>query len=1045
MTSGDFSRWLRYRKGDNFNGILYQQGRVFSDSDGTTQTRLVNDWQYIAGGDIIGRRVAAVPSDEPNSFKIGSVGLDIINKQISVKVMAGRVWVDGMLVHLEDADTEITRIVDYLGPPYHDVPPETTPDSKDAVILEVYQDAINGFQLPDKLIEPALGGPDTTEMLYTSFAFKLLRLSDGDSCSTIPDKLAGHVRGKLTASLEKNPPPIGECPVDENYGYTGLTHNLYRIEIAETNNPPQKFKWSQFNGGLVGRGNYTDTTQSKIRITHNTQAILWSGLTEFYLEIITYDAESGYWKTRYGTIATLNSEKELELSVVPIFGAVLPDDTNGLFFRLWNGIRDITEFTADSPPAMLIDGVRLKFEPPTPSIYIPGDYWTFVVRAGGLQNPEILLQDSMPQGIQYHMVPLSIIKWNGTGDSATVLEDCRVIFDPLIDQKDGGGCCCLITVGDGKSSHGDYDSLQDAINSIGQRGGEICLLEGDHRANVKIDHKNNLIIKACGNRTRVVSKESTSPIITIQNNSSNIRIQDIEFVAEKTVAIRIDGGVGDIVKDVKIQNNMIRSIGNPELVKALIEVINGISDSGIDKCIDIDICDNKLVLQEGKGAVTGIYLLGSNITVARNAISSQFLTTWGVGGGIQIGNGSKDISILQNKIVGGSGNGITLGDPLSNPDVQARFIYRVRIENNEISGMGLSGIGVPRLLWGGGPIIDKPALVYGAGIRDLQICGNLIHECLQSPFDESMLEESRLRFRRVASQDGVPCRGFGGILLTFCVNLIIKDNIIESNGRQHIDPVCGIFIFFLYRGQIIRNYIQENGPFILGLPETKAGSRGGVVLMDCDESCMIYDNQINQPVGSALLARVSGSPIERSDIFSVVNNELTSRLEDVGIPEGGCVRIISYQEGARIRFECNHSYINQFNRSEISHFIATSGGDLSFGSNVISCLNGNYIKYNTHLMARTLRAYDNRFMERRSASSVSLLSDATKLNITCNNQGDNCIFANCDAYNPDPKQPPGNNYLIYTGNQIINMPERCVIVGLNLLSKLSEISRSYEQ
>ena len=88
------------------------------------------------------------------------------------------------------------------------------------------------------------------------------------------------------------------------------------------------------------------------------------------------------------------------------------------------------------------------------------------------------------------------------------------------------------------------------------------------------------------------------------------------------------------------------------------------------------------------------------LLVSRNVISlvGNLTKSGDAGGGLQIGNGSANISITQNKIDGGNGNGITLGDPIKPNDQIPPFIYQVSIDNNEISGMGLSGIGVPRLL-----------------------------------------------------------------------------------------------------------------------------------------------------------------------------------------------------------------------------------------------------------------------------------------------------------------------------------------------------------
>ena len=528
-----------------------------------------------------------------------------------------------------------------------------------------------------------------------------------------------------------------------------------------------------------------------------------------------------YGKLVTQSTTTLNSEKNLDLSSPPSFGTIPPDDTNGIFFRLWNGIGNIGDFTGSSPPSMLIDGIRLKFDIPSSSNYRPLDYWTFEVRSGGLKNPEIILQDALPQGIQYERVTVVIVEWNSVPDSAEVNEDCRVIFPPLIDRNNHDGCCCCsITVGDGIASHGNYDSLQDAINSIGKSGGEICLLEGQHRANVIIKDKNNLVIRGCVSTTKLVNNEGSLPIITIIN-STNIMVEDIEFQTMAAVAIRLEGTdeagstSSSVVDKIRIQGNTIKSLANPKLTKAIIEVINA---------INVDICNNNLFIQEGPGAETGIYLLGKNILVSSNSISLLGAITKSddAGGGIHIANGSANISIVQNKIKGGNGNGITIGDP-KKPGVDTPFIYQVTINNNEISDMGLSGIGLPRLL-PNDQVKNDSDLLLGTPILDMEISGNRISNCLRLPFDETMIKEVTL------SWHDMPCRGFGGILLGWCEKVTIKDNKVEDNGRHHTDPICGIFIFYASEVQIMQNYIFNNGPIRQG-ESLRTGSRGGIVII----------------------------------------------------------------------------------------------------------------------------------------------------------------------------------------------------------------------
>ncbi|MGB3135411.1 MAG: DUF6519 domain-containing protein, partial [Nodosilinea sp.] len=480
---GDFSN-LYFDPSDNFNGVLDQQGRVRLDRDGIAQTQITTYWQDTAGADIIGPSVMAIPASDVNAFKVNEASLS--DGQVLLTLLPGHGWADGLLVHLNGSDP-VVRVATYLEPPIQS--PAAAVDSideevRDAVVLEVWREAVNAFQRPDILIEPALGGPDTTERLHTAMALRLFRLSPGQNCRSIHNLLEDDFDslGKLTVSLQPTEVIAGDCPVVAGGGYTGFEHLLYRVEIAQVGDGVASFKWSQFNGGLVGRGRF-DAAEQRVTITANLQAISTAGLDQFYLEAVEYDPLAlgtpglGHWRVTYGTQVTLNNDSELELASPPRFGT-LPGGGTTVFFRLWNNIRAIGDFLTPVPgndPAELLDGIRLEFETPAAANYRPGDYWTFKVRAGEIGNPEILIDAQPPAGDRYHRVPLAVLTWNaeqalGNED----IEDCRDIFNPLTNQR----VCCTFTVGDGRSTHGDFDTIEDALRHLPTQGGEICLLPG---------------------------------------------------------------------------------------------------------------------------------------------------------------------------------------------------------------------------------------------------------------------------------------------------------------------------------------------------------------------------------------------------------------------------------------------------------------------------------------------------------------------------------------------------------------------------------------
>ena len=211
-----------------------------------------------------------------------------------------------------------------------------------------------------------------------------------DTCESIVGDLQDDFggKGKLTVTLDAPPPPSGDCPLIAGSGYTGFEHNLYRIEIAAVDSGiAPSFKWSQFGGGLVGRGQLQNApAPATITITANQQAIINSGLSQFYMEIVSFDPARGHWRVEYGANVTLGSNGTLTLpnpaasgSPGVSFGSPPP---NGLvFFRLWNAIELISDFD-DVTPLPLQDGILLQFDAAVGTNYVAGDYWTFSVRAG---------------------------------------------------------------------------------------------------------------------------------------------------------------------------------------------------------------------------------------------------------------------------------------------------------------------------------------------------------------------------------------------------------------------------------------------------------------------------------------------------------------------------------------------------------------------------------------------------------------------------------------------------------------------------------------
>ena len=696
----------------NLGAVLYQQGRVMTDADQTDGELLDLGWQGEAARDVIGADVCAVPADAPEGFRVTAA--QVIGGEVHVSLHPGRCWADGILTrlagNLPNADTPVARRASYFGPPIANPAPTPTTlgdNVRDAVILEVSHDALHALQYPERLIEPALGGPDTAERAFVNWRIRLLRLADGEDCTTITGRLHEDfaAKGRLSVSLAPVVAIAGDCPVVGGGGYTGFEHALYRVEIADTRPAdPVRFKWSMWNGGLAGRGLFDATVHpNRVLIVSGRTAIVTSGVTDFYLEALRYDTLDGTWNVVYATHATLNTDHELELAAPPTFGA-LPSTADPVFFRLWNGMANVAAFTNAANPVELRDGIRLVFDAPAVGNFTPGDYWIFKVRAGEIANPQVLIDDAPPTGVVLHRVPLAEIHWTARLDTTISgeIEDCRHRFRPLTNQK----ICCTFLVGNGVTSFGDFNSLEEAAAHLPAAGGELCLLPGLHRANLRLQARTHVKIHGCTWRSTVLPRAETrtQPILAFVD-CTGIEVCDLDLITYDGIAVLAEGTKRDSCIDVRIHHNRmiartnaIRATNVQELVIAenrlhLLDTVEGRATVSIS-ADDVVVERNTLVLlpfvdqTPGGGTPDDDPTRDPADPCARPQVLYQFPTlillyafrvwTFLVAqlvpaqpyralGGVHIMHGSERVRLLENRIVGGAGNGVVLGGDVDPP------------------------------------------------------------------------------------------------------------------------------------------------------------------------------------------------------------------------------------------------------------------------------------------------------------------------------------------------------------------------------------------
>ena len=886
---GDFSRWFA-KVPKNQVGILAQEGRVLLDADVNAQSLIGARWQDLAARAAFGANVAAIPADNLDAWNV--ISAQLVNNQVLVNLMPGVAWADGLLVELEGVPTKpVQRVATQLGLPLQTPPADTgAAGTRDAVILEVWRRSLNGYQVPLELIEPALGGPDTAERIETAYALRLYRLGANDTCRTLKlnDDLTKH--GSLHATLAPTTMTAGDCPVVQGGGYSGLEHDLYRIEIADVTRGGSMFKWSQWNGGLVGRGMY-DAAAKKLSLVAGDQAILRSGLTAFYLEALVFDAPLGRWRVAYGAPATLDTDGEIDLSQAAMFGAP-PPSTGSWFVRIWNGVHPISDFPA-GPANELRDGIRLEFGTGT---YVPGDYWTFPVRAG-LDNPSPLIDHAPPFGIHHHRVALAELHWTANG--AVIDEDCRVPLHPIT-ATDG---CCTHSVGDGVTSHGDFATVQGAIDALPPAGGRVCVLPGTYIENVEIRNRKKVELIGCGPRSRIIAKPApgefnpSSPAIHVLD-TSGISIEKL-YVEGGYLGIAIlleaDAAAGTVDPDGTFFTPMLE-----DMRVAYCDVRAG-GKSGIEirGGHRAGIVHNRVSTAD---IVTGwslITVATTDARIERNVViveQDKPVNEFSALGGIWLRGGCVNIDVLDNEITGGAGHGVMLGHAEKSavtgatgnfsshltvglhgfvfndlvasdcigcgpgpvvfpfppggtpPFVAADPLREIHIRSNVIQRMGISGIGVMGFF----PTAGQ-GVIY---INHLEITANRIVDNIG---------------RAQAEIDGgmVALSGYGAISLADVSNLVVRDNEIAHNGAGAAGGVTGLFVLAGSDVEVSRNKIHDNGP-LRPLRIVKGTPHGGIWLAGVSLAAGVRDNEVRAPNGPALFMQGHG-------FMQVVDNLLISQ------------------------------------------------------------------------------------------------------------------------------------------------------------------------
>lgn len=493
---GDFTRFTFDPK-KHYSSVRMQQGRVQLDSDWNEQAEIHLYRSLITNDDVIG--LCGAPKHNPG-FAIGlSSGELTIGK--------GRYYVQGTLCQNEE-------VVPYSNQPDHK-PGMAKSNGRYLAYIEAWQRHLTSVEDGD-IREVALDGADTASRTKTVWQVKLKQVtkpSDNPEydCPCIPG-----ARSAGLAVRTGQPGSLDPCILQQGAGYHGLENQLYRVEIHRPGKTgAATFKWSRDNGCIACAvekiENNRITLKNPDRMAFN--AFQPGRLIELIDEKHDLDGIPGI-------LSTVESVSGNVLVVAKSSGITAKDFPLEEMpkVRLWT--RQRKNEAASSDGSLLtgtewIDlekGIQVRFDPN--GDYRWGDYWLIPARrlTGQVEWPDGENEFVPRLGIIRYRCPLAVLE--KSGESWSVLKDCRRIFLPLNEIETGGRGSCSVTVGE----DGEYAELAEAIEDLIKKHNNddlkticICLLPGVHKINSlnvrepMAAPQFNLHIHGCGSSTRLIS------------------------------------------------------------------------------------------------------------------------------------------------------------------------------------------------------------------------------------------------------------------------------------------------------------------------------------------------------------------------------------------------------------------------------------------------------------------------------------------------------------------------------------------------------------
>ncbi|MCP3911611.1 MAG: right-handed parallel beta-helix repeat-containing protein [Actinomycetia bacterium] len=903
-----------------YASVRMQQGRVILDDDWNDQATTTTTERVQSLTDVIG---PSGTSDD--AFRVGTPTTPDGN--IDFPLGEGTFYIGGHRLPVE-ANLAFRHQHDLLTPPAVAAP---AGQRHDLVWLEAWEQPVTAVE-DRELREVGLGGPDTAARTRLLARVHVEPDVGTDDCADAWDATVGaHVnaRGRLetdvtaTVTFQQDGDPDDLCSPDAITGY--LRHDNQAIRVQLTS--PTSFCWGFDNASPLYR----------VEIQADRREIVFATLPKDeahrprsgqVVELLAWGAELRNGEKMAEPLGVFGvvqqgydpDDHSIRLqAALPAFesgwldhpeAAEIGADGTFVYLRVWDRGDDPTPpEIAFAPGGAAVPlgttGLEIEFDG---TQFRAGDYWVLAARPAEPNRvvPWELADARPPHGPQRMRAPLALIDW--VADDTPVVEDCRRRFRSLTELKG----CCEYTVGDGEHNHGDFTSIQTAIEALPPQGGRVCVNPGIYEERLTLRSVHDVEIRGCGPDVRLVPERDGAAIAIDDSTAVTITGMHIETPLDVGIAIGHELACTDVeLSDLSIASGPRASA---------IDVRND-TEAAQSTGLEIRGCVIEASLLDAppdEGDVIelwpAIFSQCDDVLIEDNRVTTPPSKLRGALGGVQIGGLSTNVVIRRNHIEGGNGHGIVIGSIHWEPDevfeavegveaveylagpsnyigiittfleqcldigipnppddgdgpsltpVSDGLIEHLVIEDNVITAMGGDGIGVVRFFR------DEERDIIG--VEHLRIRGNDIMG-------------NRLTPPPIVPASLAATSGHGGIALGSVVDGTFERNRIAMNGRSSLRPVCGLFIVAGAGISVVDNQIAANGFGGADDNDAQIGRRGGIVVLLAVEidvptagrerpardvsALRVVDNVVDQPVGQALSVLARGRVVAHGNQFS---------------------------------------------------------------------------------------------------------------------------------------------------------------------------------